>query len=221
MLWLAGLLGIVSVGATSLVMHQPDVEAEPEEDDDKFPVDAPGSLAEGDMFEFFPGGSDTEGSFDATGSDQLSEAFFSTQDDSDYDVFDAAEKDEWPTSDTPAAQVLQEIVEDPEAAGPLDVDAEANATPVKLWDWLVQGEPSEVLDYDARSDSLMLVWDDLADGAEEPAVRVEKDPFDADVMHVLMNDKSVAEIYGDPDLTSADITMIPLSSALIVGLEAT
>ena len=68
-------------------------------------------------------------------------------------------------------------------------------------------------------DSLVLVWDDLDGPAEEPKVHVETDPYDDEVKHVVMNESSVAEVYGDPNLNTGDIIMIPLSSALIVGLE--
>ena len=91
--------------------------------------------------------------------------------------------------------------------------------PIMLGDWITEGPPAEVLDYEPAKDSLMLVWDDLAPDGHEPTVSVERDPFDAEVMHIVMNGKSVAEIYGDPALSVADITTIPLSSALIVGLE--
>ncbi len=86
-------------------------------------------------------------------------------------------------------------------------------------DWLYENDDTEVLDYDAETESLILVWDDLAEGANEPEVSVEEDPFDEDVRQVMMNGKSVAEVYGDPNLNTADITVMPLSSALIVGLE--
>jgi hypothetical protein len=100
----------------------------------------------------------------------------------------------------------------------LQTTAQAEGTQA-LGDWITQGAPSEVLDYQRTEDSLMLVWDDLETDAQEPDVAVESDPFDEDVKHVLMNGKSVAEVYGDPNLTVADLTVIPLSSALIVGLE--
>jgi hypothetical protein len=96
---------------------------------------------------------------------------------------------------------------------------EANPGKEALGDWIMRGAPAEVLDYQHTSESLMLVWDDLEADAKEPEVSVGSDPFDEEVKHVLMNGKSVAEVYGDPNLTVADLTVIPLSSALIVGLE--
>ncbi|MEM9575423.1 MAG: hypothetical protein AAF999_00275 [Pseudomonadota bacterium] len=91
--------------------------------------------------------------------------------------------------------------------------------PVALGDWVLQGPPAEHIDYESGTESLMLVWDDLAEGADEPEVRVEHDPDNEEVMHIVMNDYSIAEVHGDPDLSAEDVTVIPLSSALIVGLE--
>ena len=93
------------------------------------------------------------------------------------------------------------------------------ADQIMLGDWIMEGHPSEVLDYTAGKDSLMLVWDDLEEGTTEPEVEVASDPYDSEVMHIVMNGRSVAEIYGDANLTVQDVTLIPLSSALIVGLE--
>lgn len=90
---------------------------------------------------------------------------------------------------------------------------------ILLSDWIMEGQTAEVLDYDAREDSLLLVWDDMSDAAAEPEVDVAHDPYDEEVMHVVMNGKSVAEIYGDPNLSVADVALIPLSAALLIGLE--
>lgn len=90
---------------------------------------------------------------------------------------------------------------------------------VLVGDWIANGPVSEVIDYQASSESLVLVWDDLTPIAQEPLVSVVPDPDDDEIMHVMMNDKSVATVYGDPELTVSDVTLIPLSSALIVGLK--
>jgi hypothetical protein len=103
--------------------------------------------------------------------------------------------------------------------GPDLEDTHSGLSQVLLGDWIANGPEDEVFDYEAATESLVLIWDDIDAGADEPDVRVEQDPFDDEVMHILMNGKSVAEVYGDPNLTAADVTMIPLSSALIVGLE--
>ncbi|WP_227269970.1 hypothetical protein [Roseobacter weihaiensis] len=90
---------------------------------------------------------------------------------------------------------------------------------ILLSDWIMEGQTAEVLDYDAREDSLLLVWDDMSNATAEPEVDVAHDPYDEEVMHVVMNGKSVAEIYGDPNLSVADVALIPLSAALLIGLE--
>lgn len=111
--------------------------------------------------------------------------------------------------------------EDTLIAGENDVVTSSDgADQILVGDWISQGGEAEITDYDAKEDSLMLVWDDMAASASEPDVTVEADPYDDEVMHVLMNGKSVAEVYGDPNLHISDITIIPLSSALIVDLDA-
>lgn len=92
-------------------------------------------------------------------------------------------------------------------------------TKVELGDWIDEGAAAEVVVYDKSRDSLMVVWDDLKGAPEEPIVRVASDPFDAEVKQIVMNDRIIAEVYGDPGLSVRDVTMISLSSALIVGLR--
>lgn len=193
MLWLAGLMGIAGVGAASLITFPPDDE--PEEDT---------PMAD-DIIQ--------------TGHDLLDEI------DAQYptsaaqpDIFELVAEDiqaelgttEMPDTLAPVETLLTAIE---------DEVFETESEEVLVGDWVSQGEPSEVISYRAETESLMLVWDDMATSAKEPDVDVAPDPDDEDVMHVLMNDRSVAEVYGDPDLTAADVTLIPLSSALIVGLE--
>jgi hypothetical protein len=197
MLWLAGLMGIIGAGAASFVLPQTPAE----DDDDMHPEQDTNPELYGDLLD------DPDASIWAE------------------DDFRYIDPDLLPEGDTAQANaVLQDIVEAPyDADIPVigaDVSedmAEAGETP--LWEWIMQGAPAEVLDYTAEKESLVLVWDDLEDGASEPEVRVEQDPFDPEVMHVVMNDYSVAEVYGDPNLSASDLTVIPLSSALIVGLE--
>ncbi|WP_300032624.1 hypothetical protein [uncultured Roseobacter sp.] len=102
-----------------------------------------------------------------------------------------------------------------------DKPTPTRASPAQaLADWVAKGTPAEPLDYDRRADSLVLIWDDTDAAAHEPQVRVIRDPDDPAVMRVLMNGQNVADVYGDTALTAADLTVIPLSSAMIAGLTA-
>lgn len=87
-----------------------------------------------------------------------------------------------------------------------------------LTDWISERSGSEVLDYSSTSESLMLIWDDTQSDADEPKVDVAPDPDDPEVMQVSMNGENVAEVYGDTEMDASDLTLIPLSSAIIIGL---
>lgn len=86
-------------------------------------------------------------------------------------------------------------------------------------DWINQANGPEVIDYEATNESILVVWDDTDFDAREPSLSVSPDPDDPEVMQVNMNGKVVADVYGDSDLSVADLTLMPLSSALIVGLS--
>lgn len=233
MLWLAGIMGLVGVGAASIAVVN--LEQEPEEDEPDLELDMSdtGNLLDelditDDYFEELDATVDTtEPLADGLSTTDTDDLLTASYDDILFnDEMDANSGD----------STLHDIVRDPFGGGFIDLDSNGldaaeptdtsevddtgiSADPVMLGDWITEGEPSEVLDYENEKDSLMLVWDDLVDGAQEPDVDVAHDPYDNEVMHVLMNGKSVAEVYGDPELTVSDVTIIPLSSALIVGLE--
>ena len=201
MLWLAGLLGIVGAGAASLIVAP--FENSTENEDGELEPDA-SEEGIGNLLDHIRGASATDSFASETLLHRIAldpgGAGMIDQDDPD-DLNDSIE-DDWAITEH------------------VDPDARANGDrPIMLGDWIAEGHTAEVLDYEPAKDSLMLVWDDLATEGKEPLVTVESDPFDTEVMHILLNGKSVAEIYGDPALSVADITTIPLSSALIVGLE--
>lgn len=214
MLWLASLLGIVGVGATSLVLPHVQFEDDAADADDDYldqgtEIDTYGNLmdAADDQSEPLDSGEDT----------------FLLQEKYLADLGPAHEQSS-AESESQASNLLRDIAEYPFLADFSDPETEdlvegQQPVPPALGEWILEGPPAEVVEYEADKDSLMLVWDDLADGAYEPEVRVEQDPDDSDVMHVVMNDYSVAEVHGEPTLSAADVTIIPLSSALIVGLE--
>lgn len=197
MLWLAGLLGIVGAGAASFIIS-------PVEDEDAVERSDVADDAQGDLLDQIKGLSESD---PASGETLLHRIAL---DPNRAGIIDERGPD--PLDEPDGYDRM--IAGHGDAFADRDHDA-----PIMLGDWITEGPPAEVLDYEPAKDSLMLVWDDLAPDGHEPTVSVESDPFDAEVMHIVMNGKSVAEIYGDPALSVADITTIPLSSALIVGLE--
>lgn len=86
-------------------------------------------------------------------------------------------------------------------------------------DWISQAHGPEVIDYEADKESILVVWDDTSLEAREPSLSVSPDPDDPEVMQVNMNGKPLADVYGDPELSVADLVLMPLSSALMVGLS--
>lgn len=86
-------------------------------------------------------------------------------------------------------------------------------------DWISQAHGPEVIDYEADKESILVVWDDTSLEAQEPSLSVSPDPDDPEVMQVNMNGKPLADVYGDPELSVADLVLMPLSSALMVGLS--
>jgi hypothetical protein len=218
MLWLASLMGLVGVGAASFAAVQLQETSEDEDD-----------VAQADTNE------DTEGLLDQIGGAESwltarasaglgSEA--SDHDLTEHRVSENALHDK-NDDDILYAEIGREAAPDGDASNEADDDPLASADDADsqsdapdtdlLIEWIAKGKPAEALDYEPETEVLMLVWDDLAEGAEEPDVSVETDPHDEDVRHVLMNGNSVAEIYGDPELTEADVTIIPLSSAMVAG----
>jgi len=108
-----------------------------------------------------------------------------------------------------------------EAVAPLaDNNSRADAAgPVSLETWIGEARAGEVFDYTASKDQLMLVWDDTMGEAKDPDVEVVDDPIDPNIKRITMNGKLMAEVYGDPNLNASDVAVIPLSAALIIGLE--
>lgn len=102
-----------------------------------------------------------------------------------------------------------------------DVDTSSAPTQdgVPIGDWIDQRAGSDVIDYEPRTECLMLVWDDTSNGSAEPAVDVIPSPENPDVMNVSMNGETVAEVHGNSGFSITDLTLIPLSSAVAIGLE--
>lgn len=216
MLWLAGLMGIVGIGAASLVaVHTPEEDGDSLADEDV--IDEAMMAAPGDGF-FEP--DDPEAASDLP-DDPMAGTLHAG-------MLDA--EDELPAvaSANPGSN-FDDLHEDDAAADPTEpeepfdfsvYDAPEYAN-FMVGDWISNATGPEVLDYEAARESIVVVWDDTDLDAVEPTLSVSPDPDDPEVMQVNADGKVLADIYGDCDLSVCDLTLIPLSSALIVGLTPT
>lgn len=73
-------------------------------------------------------------------------------------------------------------------------------------------------DFEPTSDSLLFVWDDSLDDVAVPKVTVEADPDHSGHLQVWMGSEVVARVSGETELQAADISLIPLSSAIALNL---
>jgi hypothetical protein len=217
MLWLAGLLGIAGVGAASFMVI--DTPQETDEDEDLL-ADEPLPVSDGFLsFEHSesPSGSETANARDALAGTHHAGLL----DDDDFDP--SQDEDVSPVATGHA--LLNSIVDDPfddslAGLGGDDGGYELDeGTKFMLGDWISQSTGPEIIDYEAKKDCIVLVWDDTSALVQEPDVSVAPDPDDPEVMQVQMNGSTVAEVYGDCELSVSDLTLIPLSSALVVGLH--
>ena len=97
------------------------------------------------------------------------------------------------------------------------VTAGNGADEIVLGDWLVSGDAAEIMDYTPADDSLVLVWDDSAATSNEPQISITADPDTLDQSLIWMNGEVVATVNGT-DILPGDIALIPLSTALHLGL---
>lgn len=222
MLWLAGLVGMAGVGAAAFV----GVKADVSDDEDSVLQDETIRSGDGDLLldqikdHSTEGGllqSDITVAFSAPpnvvsgpgwGDDVLNEVM--------AELETAEAEQSQPSQDAEAITYSSAMLDSHDVA----LEDPAGSVDQLLSDWIAERDGAEILDYEARTESLMVVWDDTEATASEPQVDVAPDPDDPEVMHVSMNGENVAEVYGDSALSVADITLIPLSSAMAVGLEA-
>lgn len=99
------------------------------------------------------------------------------------------------------------------------VTAGEGADELVLGDWLTSGDAARIMDYSAEDDSIVLIWDDSADGGSEPQISISPDPDVADQTLVLLDGTLVAKVNG-VNLLPGDIALVPLSSATQLGLTS-
>ncbi|MCV3270246.1 hypothetical protein [Roseobacter sinensis] len=218
MLWLAGLVGMAGVGAAAFVGVKPDTVDE----ESGVPEDENIHLGSGDLL------------LDQIREHSTEDGLLQSGTNVDVNAAPIA-----PTGPGWGDAVLNEVMADIESAAehqpemaPFVTGTDLLDTPEAqmddaaapldqlLSDWIAERVGADILDYEADNDSLMVVWDDTDPMTAEPHVDVLSDPEHPDVMYVSMNGETVAEVYGDSGLSVADLTLIPLSSAMAVGLEA-
>jgi Ca2+-binding RTX toxin-like protein len=85
-------------------------------------------------------------------------------------------------------------------------------------DWITDGNATVIEDFEAESDSLLVVWYDATPDDEEPEVTIESDPDHANQNLIRMNGVIVASVKSADGLTAADVSVVPLSAALAAGL---
>ena len=78
--------------------------------------------------------------------------------------------------------------------------------------------PCSIDGFDSASDTLLCIWDDSAGAHPVPRVRLEADPAQDGRLRIRLGRRIVATVHGPTALTSADIAVMPLSSARALGL---
>lgn len=139
--------------------------------------------------------------------------------------------------------VLSGVVDDPDVEGIQDSDARDflnggggddtiltgqddivnggdGADQIIMGDWINEGHAAKIDGFEPVDDTLLFVWDDTDPENEEPDVSVVADPENDGCLQVLMGDVVVANVEGTEPLSTADISLIPLSSAFASGLIA-
>lgn len=76
---------------------------------------------------------------------------------------------------------------------------------IVLGQWL-EDAATEIMDYDAADDSLLLVWDLKED--PDPQVAILADEADASVNHVLVNGTEIATVHGATPPDPLDIILV-------------
>ena len=139
------------------------------------------------------------------------------------------------------ADVLNGIVDDPDTAGIQDRDDQDflnggggddvilagqddivttgdGADQIVMGDWIGAGHAAHITDFVPTDDALLFVWDDSAADSEAPEVSIVADPDKAGLLNIFMRDVIVANVTGETALDSAEVMLIPLSSAFTSGL---
>lgn len=88
-------------------------------------------------------------------------------------------------------------------------------SPAQSW---IAADPTVIEEFEAEQETLLFVWDDSEAGSGAPSVTLQPDPLDEGHLQILMEGEIIADVSGNADtLSEADISLIPLSSARVLG----
>lgn len=192
MIWFAGLMGMLAVGATALVGFEMATQTDSDHEDDDFADEA--AVAETDV----DGGDDLIAM--AAGLTEVApviEEHVTT--DPDDSLHPLACQDE-PAEDE-AETVMASQAADPDAGAEAE-EAEA------VLDDAVNG-PGDITEFSPEDDRLIIVFDDYAD--PDPTVGLEEDEDDLSRTHVTLNGVRIAAVDEAQGLTLDHIGLMPQS----------
>ncbi len=82
-------------------------------------------------------------------------------------------------------------------------------------DWITEGHATDISDFNADDDNILLVYDDED---PEPEITLQADPDETGTTHVLMNGIAVASVGNGSEISIDDIAVMPLSMAQSSGM---
>ncbi len=85
-----------------------------------------------------------------------------------------------------------------------------------LGQWLQGGDPVSLVDYDADEDQILLHYDPMR--VPEPDVEIRFGEDALDTAQIWLNGHFVAQVSNAPDLTIADVGLIPIKGPSLSGL---
>lgn len=213
MLWLAGLMGLMAVGAVNFIEMDPDeTEANGAKDSDVAlnevdfiePQLKPDANANPGMQVKVPVDDDAESVLGKA----ESERSWNHADIDDAGVEDGP-KQGWASNDfANESDTKDDMFSGSDMEDTLAFDG-----------WIAEGQTAQIMDYESFDDSVVLIWDDTDPGKAEPEVTLSDDPENDAVTLILMDGIAVASVNSG-DMLVDDIVVVPLSTAEAGGFMA-
>lgn len=102
-------------------------------------------------------------------------------------------------------------------AGGLDiVTAGAGADSIFIGDWIEADQEALVTDFNGSEDRLIIVYDDVVAGDDEPEIRLLADALDPFLTHVEMNGALIAAVTSDLAVALDDLSIMAESDAAVL-----
>ena len=95
------------------------------------------------------------------------------------------------------------------------VTAGDGADTIVSGDWIQAGLATNLIDFNAKDDNVLLVY---ADGDDEPEISLQLDPETQGVTQIMMNGVVVANVLNGSEVSLKDIAVMPLSLAQSSGM---